>query len=88
MLRLRDASQPAEGKASLESADVLDVITGLKFDFRCYLQAGKKKDLKVSKDATLSKPVVPEAPLSPVPPKAKNAVPDEFAVVCARAAEL
>lgn len=48
----------------------------------CCLQAGKKKDLKVNKDATPSKAVVPEAPVSPSPAKAKNAVPDEFAVVC------
>lgn len=48
------------------------------------LQAGKKKAAKVSKEAVPSKPVVPEAPMSPVPPKAKNAVPDEFAVVCTR----
>ena len=40
----------------------------------------RRKDLKVNKDAPPSKPAA-EVPASPVPAKAKNAAPDEFALV-------
>lgn len=43
----------------------------------------RRKDLKVSKEAAPSKPVA-EVPVSPVPPKAKNGGPDEFALVRAQ----
>ncbi|DBB04306.1 TPA: Dynein, 78 kDa intermediate chain, flagellar outer arm [Trebouxia sp. C0004] len=39
----------------------------------------RKKDLKVSKEAALSKPIA-EVPVSPVPPKTKNGGPDDFAL--------